>query len=200
MLHLDRREPELALEQLASVETFVAEQRLGFVLEPQLLRGAALIERGELEDAVACLREGLGGRIGATRMRCYGLHKLADVLIRQGDYGSALGAVRDAKRTMDQTGHCQWAAELHRLEGVALINLGQRREGQTAMKKALYVARQQKAKSYELRTALILARLWGEHGRRSAARALLAPIHAWFSEGHGTAELSEAKELLNELS
>ena len=67
MLHLDRGEPELALQRLVAAEAVAAEQRLGFVLEPQLLRGAALTAEGGFEEAVACLREGLASRTGATR-------------------------------------------------------------------------------------------------------------------------------------
>ena len=69
MLHLDRGEPELALQRLEAAEALAAEQRLGFVLEPRFLRGAALTAQGAFEEAVACLREGLAGRLGATRSR-----------------------------------------------------------------------------------------------------------------------------------
>ena len=96
LLHLDRGETELALQRLGVAEALAAQQRLGFVLEPQLLRGAALTAQGALENAVACLREGLAGPIGATRLRCYGLARLADALIRQGehDFGSRRGERR----------------------------------------------------------------------------------------------------------
>jgi tetratricopeptide (TPR) repeat protein len=78
MLHLERGEPDLALQRLETAEALVADQRLGFVVEPQLLRGAALTAQGALEEAVACLREGLA-RFGAARLRCYGLARLADL-------------------------------------------------------------------------------------------------------------------------
>ena len=92
MLQLDRGEPDLALQRLEWAEALAAEQRLGLVLEPQLLRGAALIVQGALDEAVVCLREGLAGPAGATRLRCYGLAMLADTLIRQGEYDAAVAS------------------------------------------------------------------------------------------------------------
>ena len=73
-------------------------------------------------------------------------------------------------------------------------------EGQSALKKALRVAQRQQAKPYELRAATSLARLWGEQGRRVEARELLAPVYGWFTEGFGTADLKEAKVLLDGLT
>ena len=169
------------------------------MLEPQLLRGAALTAQGAFKEAVACLREGLAGRSGATRLRCYGLARLADVLTRQGEHGAVLAAARDGLSTVEKTGHRQWEAELHRLEGVALVGLNHVEEGQNALEEALRVARRQQAKSYELRAATSLARLWGEQGRRAEARDLLAPVYGWFIEGFDTADLKEAKALLDEL-
>src|SRR5438105_6702381 len=73
-------------------------------------------------------------------------------------------------------------------------------ESQAAFQAALRVARRQDAKSYELRAATSLARLWGEQGRRTEARELLAPVYGWFIEGFDTADLKEAKTLLDELA
>ena len=78
----------------------------------------------------------------------------------------------------EKTGHRQWEAELHRLEGIALVGLNRLEEGQSALEEALRVARRQQAKAYELRAATSLARLWGEQGRRTEARELLAPSTA----------------------
>ena len=183
MLHLDRGEPELALQRLDAAEALIAEQRLGFVLEPQLLRGAALTAQGAFAEAVACLRAGLASRTGATRMRCYGLAKLADVLTRQGEHGAALAAARDGLRNGEETGQRQWEAELHRFEGIALFGLNRLEEGQNALEEAMRVARRQQAKAYELRAATSLARLWGEQGRRPEASDLLRRFTAGSLKG-----------------
>ena len=199
MLHLERGEPELALQRIDAVEALAAEQRIGFVLEPKLLRGAALTALGAVEDAVACLREGLAGRT-AARLQCYGIARLADALVLQGDHGAAVAAVREGLSTAERTGHRQWEAELYRLEGIALSGLNRLAEAQTAIEEAIRVARGQKAKSYELRAVTSLARLWGEQGRRTQAHELLAPVYGWFTEGFGTADLQEAKALLDALT
>jgi predicted ATPase len=73
-------------------------------------------------------------------------------------------------------------------------------EAQAALEEALRIARQQQTKSYELRAATSLARLWGEQGRRAEAQQLLAPVYGWFTEGFDTADLKEAKALLGELA
>ena len=67
-------------------------------------------------------------------------------------------------------------------------------------KRALAVARQQQAKSWELRAAMSMARLWRDQGKRDEARDLLAPVYGWFTEGFDTLDLKEAKALLDELS
>ena len=72
-------------------------------------------------------------------------------------------------------------------------------EAETWLRRALDVARRQEAKSLELRAAMSLARLWQQQGKRAAARDLLAPIYGWFTEGFDTADLQEAKALLDAL-
>ena len=200
MLHLDRGEPELAMQRLDAAMALAAEQRLGLVLEPQLLRGAALTARGSLEEAVACVHEGLEGPNGSRRLRSYGLAKLADTLTRRGEQSAGLAAAREGLCTVEKTGHRQWEAELLRLEGVALFGLNMLEDSQNALEEALRVARKQHAKANELRAATSLARLWGEQGRRAEARDLLAPVYGWFTEGFDTADLKEAKALLDELA
>lgn len=198
MVHLDRGEPELGLQRLEAAEALAAEQRLSFVVEPRLLRGAALTAQGAFEEAVVCLREGLAAP-GATRVRCYGFAKLADALTRQGEHGAALAAARDGLSTAEETGHRQWEAELRRFEGIALSGLNRLEEGQNVLAEAMRIARKQQAKAYELRAATSVARLWRDEGKRDAARDLLAPVYNWFTEGFDTLDLKEAKALLDEL-
>jgi predicted ATPase len=199
MLHVDRGEPELVVQWLGAAEVLVAEQRLAFLQEPLLFRGAALTARGAFVDAVASLREGLAGRLGVMISLPYGLARLAEALARQGEHGAALTAAREGLEAQENYGQLQWDAELHRFEGIALVGLNRLEEGQSALEEALRVARRQQAKSYELRAATSLARLWGEQGRRDAARELLAPVYGWFTEGFDTADLKDAKALLDQL-
>jgi class 3 adenylate cyclase/tetratricopeptide (TPR) repeat protein len=196
ILRLDRGEPGVALQLLSAAEVLVAEQRLAFTQEPRFLRGTALSAQGAFADAAACLREGLASRLGAVRSRPYGLAGLAGALAGQGKHDAALAAAREGLESEERTGQRRWEAELHRLEGIALVGLNRLDEGQRALEEALRVARRQQAKSYELRAATSLAQLWGEQGRRAEARELLAPIYGWFTEGFDTADLKEAKSLL----
>jgi hypothetical protein len=200
MLRLDRGEPEMALQRLKAAETLASEQRLGFVWEPRFLRGAALSTQGAFEEAAACLREGLATRIGALTIRPYGLARLAEAMARQGEHKAALAAARDGLKVQERSGYGQWDAELHRLEGIALLGLNRLEEGQAALEEALRIARRQQAKAYELRAATSLARLWGEQGRPAKARELLVPAYGWFTEGFDTADLKNAKTLLEALA
>jgi hypothetical protein len=199
MVHVDRGEPESALQLLEAAEALVTEQRLSFVVDPQLLRGAALATQGAFEEAIVCLHEGLA-RSSAIRVRCYGLARLAEALTRQGEHSAAVEAAREGILTAENTGHRQWEAELRRFEGIALSGLNRSLEGQNALAEALHIARKQQAKAYELRAATSLARVWGEQGRRAQAHDLLASVYGWFTEGFDTRDLKEAKALLDTLA
>jgi adenylate cyclase len=95
-----------------------------------------------------------------------------------------------------------WEAELYRLQGELLLQqaTGSGDETETCFRQALDVARHQQAKSLELRAAISLSRLWQRQGKRAEARQLLAEIYAWFTEGFDTADLQQAKRLLEELA
>jgi len=80
-----------------------------------------------------------------------------------------------------------------------LLRQGHTEEAEILYRKALSIAREQEAKLWELRAAVSLARLRCDHGRRAAARDLLAPVYDWFTEGFDTPDLKEAKALLDEL-
>ena len=103
---------------------------------------------------------------------------------------------------MIETTNERWfEAEANRIAGeVALISSEQgAAKAQAYFERALAVARQQQAKSWELRAAMSLARLWRDQGKPQQARELLAPVYGWFTEGFETRDLKEAKALLEEL-
>jgi class 3 adenylate cyclase/tetratricopeptide (TPR) repeat protein len=200
MVHLNRGEPELALQRLATAESLAAEQRVGLVVVPEILRGSALAALGIFDEAVACLRRGLAGGPEVTRVRTYGLAGLSEALSQRGEHAAALATAKEGLQTQEETGHRQWLAELHRLEGIALLGLNELEDAESALHQALRVARRQKAKAYELRAARNLGRLWAEQRRRVEARDLLQPVYGWFTEGFDTTDLKEAKALLDELA
>ena len=96
----------------------------------------------------------------------------------------------------------RWEAELHRLKGKLLLQqrIPDEAQAETCFHQAIDIARQQQAKSLELRAAMSLARLWQQQGKQAEAYELLVPIYGWFTEGFDTTDLREAKALLDELS
>jgi predicted ATPase len=99
-----------------------------------------------------------------------------------------------------QTGERVWDAELRRIEGVIACKQERPDDAEQALRDAIEIAQAQEAKSWELRATTSLARLLGKQGYRAEARTMLAEIYGWFIEGFGTADLKDAKALLEELS
>ena len=117
-----------------------------------------------------------------------------------GQLTEAQGTVATGLAVAAQTGQYFFDADLHRLDGDLLLATGGTAdEVATRYHRALAIAREQGARSFELRAATSLARLWRDQGKRAAARDLLAPIYAWFTEGFDTQDLIDAKALLDEL-
>jgi predicted ATPase len=200
-VHLSNRQPDEVLKRLENAEALVAEQRLSFLVEPAIMRGAALVGLGAVDEAIVLIRQGLTKthQRGATFFLPFGLSFLADALVRHGEHAAALAAAQEGLEVAGRTGEHVWDAELHRLSGLASLADNKIDQSQVYFDEALRAARQQQAKCYELRAATSIARLWGEQGRRAKARELLAPIYGWFTEGFDTADLREGGTLLAEL-
>jgi predicted ATPase len=109
--------------------------------------------------------------------------------------------VAEALAAFKTSGRGDLLAEAYRLQGVLLLHqaVADAVQAEACFQQALTIARRQQAKSWELRTATSLARLWQQQGKRAEARALLAPIYDWFTEGFDTADLQEARALLEAL-
>ena len=198
VLHLNRRESERALSLVEAVETLAAEQRLSLPFEPGIVHGGALVGQGAADEAIARIREGV---TKSTRLgRPYGLAFLAEGLAWRGDRAEALTVLHEGLEIARVTGEHGWDPELHRLAGNALLAENRLNESEASFQQAIRIAQAQQAKSLELRAARDLARLWGEHGRRTEARDLVAPVYNWFTEGFDTADLREAKALLDQLA
>ena len=130
------------------------------------------------------------------------LANLARAYARAGQFDNALEAISEAQNTLQATGE-RWAeAELNRIAGEVALMLPEAdaTKAEIYFERALGVACKQQAKSWELRAAMCMARLWRDQGKREEARELLAPVYGWFTEGFGTRDLKEAKKLLDELS
>jgi len=127
---------------------------------------------------------------------------LADVSALLGHSEDGLQALAEARTLVEQQEERWWEAEIFRLRGVLLLQQpgAPQAEAEAWLWRALDVARHQEAKSLELRAAMSLARLWQQQGKRAEAYDLLAPIYGWFTEGFDTADLQEARALLDALA
>jgi predicted ATPase len=165
--------------------------------------GWALAERGA-PGALAQLEAVLDEltRIGARRSETFHLGLLADARSRAGQHDAVKVSLAAALTALESSGDMPFAAYLHRLRAHTLLRASAASTAHAIadLQRALEIARQQGARSLELRAARDLARLWAEQGERQMAHDLLAPVHDWFTEGFDTADLKEAKALLDDLA
>ena len=205
-VHQHRREVLAAHAQAAAAMTLATEQ--GFFAErvawATVLHGWALAMQGQGEAGLAEMRQGLAADLatGSKSWQPYFLGLLAEAYGAGGHPDAGLTALAEALAVLDTTELRSYAAELYRLKGALLLQqaVPDASQAETCFHQALDIARQQQAKSWELRAAMSLSRLWQQQGKRDEARALLAPIYGWFTEGFDTADLQEAKALLETLA
>jgi predicted ATPase/class 3 adenylate cyclase len=168
------------------------------------MRGWALALQGQGEEGLAQLRQGIAAQraTGAALLVPYFCTLLADVCDHLGHLEDGLQALAEAHTLVEQQEERWWEAEIARLRGVVLLRQPgiPPAEAEAWLQRALDVARRQEAKSLELRAAMSLSRLWQQQGKRAEAYDLLAPIYGWFTEGFDTADLQEAKALLEALA
>jgi predicted ATPase len=168
--------------------------------------GWALAKQGQAEEGVAQMREGIAGNraTGADALVVVQLATLAEACGKAGQPEEGLATVAEALATVDRTSERFYEAEVYRIKGELLLkDEGRRRRDESpedCFHQAIEVARQQQAKSWELRAVMSLCRLWQEQGRRAEARERLAEVYGWFSEGFDTPDLQEARVLLEVLS
>jgi len=199
-----RRDVLAAHQQADAAITLATEQ--GFplwVAMGTVFRGWALAMQGQGEEGLAQIRQGIAGcrATGAALFVPYFSALLADVSAHLGHTEDGLQALAEAYTLVDQHEQRWWEAEIHRLRGVLLLQQTETQhvEAEGWLRRALDVARHQEAKSLELRAAMSLARLWQQQDKRAEAYDLLAPIYGWFTEGFDTADLQEARALLDAL-
>jgi predicted ATPase len=130
------------------------------------------------------------------------LARLADARAKLGHCDEAWKAISEAFAEMENGGEVQHQAEVNRIAGEIALKSPEpdASKAEPYFERALAIAREQQAKSWELRAAKSMARLWRDQGKRQQAHDLLAPVYGWFSEGFDTLDLKEAKALLSDLS
>ena len=130
------------------------------------------------------------------------LSYLARAYAELGQFDDARRSIEEAMKAVSATKETLCEAEVHRVAGEVALTSHEPDAAKAEMhfERALAVAREQKAKSWELRAAMSMARLWRDQGKRDEARELLAPVYAWFTEGFDTLDLKQARALLDELT
>ena len=163
-----------------------------------------MVEQGHVEEGIRLMRQGLTALqdTGTLTWRPLRLGYLADAYGRLRQIDEGLRLIAEALAVIDASDIRMSEAEVYRIKGELLSRAGTRHtwaEAEGCFQQALDVARRQQARSWELRAAMSLSRLWQHQGKHHEARALLAPIYGWFTEGFDTADVQEARALLEEL-
>jgi predicted ATPase len=207
-LRILRREPELMAARTKACVAVAREQGFAYYCAAGLMLEIwhdAQVTGQCADDRIEAFRSG-----GLAELRRIGnglalgfWHALfAECLEKQGNTDEALTALEAAVVHFERRGSdTLWEPEVHRLMGDLLLRRDPSApdQAEVSYRRAIERARSQEAKSWELRAATSLARLWRDQGKPAEARALLAPIYGWFTEGFDTLDLKEAKALLDEL-
>src|SRR5262249_55257863 len=209
-----RRHEQILQEGTDAAITIATEQGLSFYVGIlTAVRGWALARQGSTEEGVAQINQGLAlyeANVG-EHIVPYLLALLAEAQGHMGRSEDALQSLTKALAVAEKNGEHFYDAELYRLQGeltrqqfqagtVGGAHSTGEAEAEACFLQAIDIARKQQAKSLELRATTSLARLWQQQGERAEARALLAPVYQWFTEGFDTKDLQEAKVLLEELA
>jgi predicted ATPase len=169
-----------------------------------LLRGRLFALTGKASDAVQTISSGITAlrSTGATASLPSYLSDFAGAYAELGQFDDARRCIGEAMTAVETTKEKWCEAEVHRIAGEITLMSPERDtvKAEAYFERALAVARAQQAKSWELRAAMGMARLWSDQGKRNQARDLLAPVYDWFTEGFDTLDLKEAKALLDALA
>ncbi len=197
------REPENVARYLKEVEAVSNEK--GFVYwqaHAVFYRGEELVSEGKIQEGIAEMRRGLDIMLAIGTLTCFTrlLARMADACLKAGQIEAGLAAIAEADKVKCKFDERYMEAEIIRLKGELLLKKG---EDAGVVKKlfeqALDVSKAQRAKSLELRAAMSLGRLLQKQGNAAAAHKLLDEVYRWFNEGFGTADLKDARALLDEL-
>ena len=199
-VHQHRGERQAVQERVETTITLATEQGLTrWVVQGRILQGWLLAEQGKGREGILQMRH--GGAV-TLRERPHYVALLAEACRKEGQMEEGVAMVIEELARVHETGERYYEAELNRVKGELLLKHAVRDEveAECCFQKGLDVARSQKARSLELRAAMSLSRLWQRQGKMPEARQLLTDIYGWFTEGFDTADLKEAKALLEALS
>jgi predicted ATPase len=210
ILHQFRRERQAAQERAAAAIALCTEQGFAYYLAwGTVMQGWALAEQGRREEGIAQMRQSLAAlrATGAELRQPYYLAMLAEAYGKAGKAEEGLTALAEALDRVNKTGERFYEADLYRLKGELTLKsqvqgskFKVQKEAEECFRKAIEIARRQQARSLELRAVTSLARLWQRQGKKAKAHYVLSEVYNWFTEGFDTADLQDAKTLLDELS
>ena len=165
-----------------------------------MLHQGCVLARAAIADAVQMTSSLIANRPDVVS--AIFLSSLARAYAEVGQFDDAWRSIGEALTLIEKTKERWFEAEVHRIAGEIALKSPEPEAGKAEayFERALTIARQQQAKSWELRAAMSMARLWRDQGKRDEARELLAPVYGWFTEGFDTRDLKEAKALLGELA
>ena len=194
-----------AIAQIDEVVALADEKAaLFWKVQAMLARGMLFALTDKANDAVQVITSNVTAlqAAGATVWLPMWLSYLASAYAQLGQYDDARRCMGEAMMVMETTKERWFEAEANRITGQIVLQSPEpdAAKAEVYFERALAVARQQQAKSWELRAAMSLARLWRDQGKVQQARELLAPVYGWFTEGFDTRDLKEAKALLEELA
>ncbi|HET7713914.1 MAG TPA: hypothetical protein VFK94_06840, partial [Patescibacteria group bacterium] len=208
--HQFRREGQMVQERAEAAIALSIEQGFPFcVAWGTILRGWALAEERQREEGITQIRQGIAAwqATGVEVWRPYFLALLVEGHEKAEQPEEGLRVLAEALRAVEKTGERWWEAELYRIKGELTLRsrvqgpkFQVEEEAEQCFHKAVAIARQQHAKSLELRATMSLARLWQSHGKTAEAHRMLSEIYHWFTEGFDTKDLQEAKALLQKLA
>jgi predicted ATPase len=168
-----------------------------------LLQGALLSLTGGFSNAETLIAEAISAyrSTGSKLILSWSLSNLARAAAQLGQFGAACNCIHEAIATVEATRERWTESDVYRTAGEIELMMPKPDtvKAEAHFERAMTVARTQRAKSWELRGAMSMARLWRDQGKTKQARELLAPVYGWFTEGLDTRDLKEAKALLDEL-
>lgn len=173
-----------------------------WLAEGMLHQGFSLLLDREVTDCMDALKGGLDvfRRTGANLSLCHFLSMFSEAHLLAGNTDEAMRSIDEALEASARNGNTFFLAEIYRLRGEILLARHQPDEAESCFNHSLRIARDQRAKSWELRTTMSLSRLWKSRNRSNEAHSMLSQIYDWFSEGFETADLVDAKQLLRSLN
>jgi predicted ATPase len=203
VLHWLRREVQAVHEKNGTLLTHAQEQGFpAWIAWGMALRGWILAMQGQAERGIAQVRQALPLEHAASVPSWPLALVRAEVYRVSGCPGAGLRLLAEALTVVDKTGVRDLEAEIYRLRGELLLAQASDNyaEAEACLSRALALARHQHAEAWELRVAMSLSRLWQQQGKQENARQLLAAVYNWFTEGFETADLQEARALLDALA